>query len=131
MLAVDTNVFVRILVDDPGAPQQCVAARNVAAEAGTIYVPQVVQIETVWVLERTYGISKPDIVRTLVQVVENTSFVLQRAEVFVNALAEYRGSRVDFADCMILAEARTEGVQLATFDRKLGKHHGSVTIASR
>ena len=129
VLAVDTNVLVRLLVDDPGAPRQCAAARKVAAKAGSIYVPQVVQIETVWVLERTYDVSKPAIVRTLSQIVENTAFVLQRPEVFREALQEYRDGRADFSDCVILAESRAEAVKLATFDRKLGRHEGTIFIA--
>ena len=128
VLAVDTNVFVRILVDDPGAPKQCAAARKLAAKSGSIYVPQVVQIEAVWVLERTYDVSKPVIIRTLGQIAENTAFVLQRSKVFLQALDEYRTGRADFSDCVILAECRTEGVNLATFDRKLGKHEGSVVV---
>ena len=128
VLAVDTNVFVRILVDDPGAPKQCAAARKLAAESGSLYVPQVVQIEAVWVLERTYDVSKPVIIRTLGQIAENTACVLQRSKVFLQALEEYRTGRADFSDCVILAECRTEGVSLATFDRKLGKHEGSVVV---
>jgi predicted nucleic-acid-binding protein len=128
VLAVDTNVLVRVLVDDPGVPRQCAAARKVAAEAGSLYVSQVVQIETVWVLEQSYGVPKAKLVESLEHMAENAAFVLQRPEVFREALREYRAGRADFSDYVILAESRAEGVALATFDRKLGKHRGSLVV---
>ncbi len=51
MIAVDTNVLVRILADDPGQPAQVQAARRLAGGAKQVFVPTVVQVETVWVLE--------------------------------------------------------------------------------
>lgn len=58
MLALDTNVLVRILIDDTQFIDQCAAARALASAAGEVYVPQVVQIETVWVLESAYGFAR-------------------------------------------------------------------------
>lgn len=128
MLAVDTNVLVRLLVDDPHAPGQCEAARAIASKAGALYVPQVVQIETVWVLERAYGFSKARIVSQLQQIVDNAALVVQRPDVFRLALLEYRAGSADFSDFVILVESRIEGVELATFDRKLGRYQGSLAI---
>ncbi|MFA7061261.1 MAG: PIN domain-containing protein [Pedobacter sp.] len=54
MIAVDTNVLIRILVDDPGAVPQMQAARALLANDEALHVPQIVQVETVWVLESTY-----------------------------------------------------------------------------
>lgn len=128
MLAVDTNVLVRILVDDPGAPSQCAAARKLASEAGTIYVPQVVQIETVWVLESSYGVTKSALIDALAALAQNTAFVLQHGEVFRAALDEYRDGRADFSDYVVLAESHSCGAELATFDRKLGGHAGALIV---
>ena len=63
MIAVDTNVLVRILVDDPGQPVQTSAARMLASEAGEVYVPLIVMVETVWVLESGYRLAKDAVVR--------------------------------------------------------------------
>lgn len=121
MLAVDTNVLVRILIDDPDAPAQCAAARRLAAEGGTIYVAQIVQVETVWVLEGPYRFSKSAIVGALNALANNAAFVLQQREAFAAALHEFNTAAADFADCLILAEARAGKVELATFDKKLGR----------
>ena len=128
MLAVDTNVLVRMLVDDPDAQRQCEAARRAATEAGSVYVSQVVQVETVWVLERGYEVAKSALVDILERVVGNSAFTLQRPEVFRVALHAFRTGRADFADYIILAEAHAHGATLATFDRKLGKHPGAALL---
>ena len=124
MLAVDTNVLVRVLVDDPTAPDQCRAARQAVSEAGEVFVSQVVQIETVWVLVSAYGLSKKRLQDTLGAIAKHPAFHLQRREVFQSALQNYLAAHADFADCMILAESAGAGHELATFDRKLGKLPG-------
>jgi len=50
--------MVRILVDDPQCPEQNSKARQIVSEYETVYVAQIVQVETVetvWVLSRAYG----------------------------------------------------------------------------
>jgi len=42
------------LVDDQGAALQMQAARALLAKAEVLYVPQIVQVESVWVLESAY-----------------------------------------------------------------------------
>lgn len=125
MLAVDTNVLVRVLVDDPTAPDQCRAARQVVSEAGEVFVAQVVQIETVWVLVSAYGLNKTRLQNTLGAIARHPAFHLQRREVFQAALQNYLAAHADFADCMILAESAGAGHELVTFDRRLGKLSGA------
>ena len=130
MLAVDTNVLVRVLVDDPTALDQCRVARQVVSEAGEVFVSQVVQIETVWVLVSAYGLSKKRLQDTLGAIAHHPAFHLQRREVFLSALQRYLTAGADFADCMILAESGDAGHELVTFDRKLGKLTGARLLPS-
>lgn len=52
MIAIDTNVLVRILVEDPDAPEQCQQARNLVLSASEpVWIAQIVLVEAVWVLE--------------------------------------------------------------------------------
>jgi len=128
MLAVDTNVLVRVLVDDATAPDQCRAARQAVSEAGEVFVSQVVQIETVWILVSAYGLSKTRLQVALAAIASHPAFHLQRPEMFRTALQQYLAGHTDFADCMILAESADAGCELATFDRKLGKLPGTRLI---
>jgi predicted nucleic-acid-binding protein len=125
VLAVDTNVLVRLLIDDPGAAKQCAWARKLASDAGTVSVSQVVQMETVWALESVYGFQRADIASALDAMQNNQSFVLQEAGAFRAALAAFHGGNADFADYLILMHARADGAELVTFDRKLGKFDGA------
>lgn len=125
MLALDTNVLVRILIDDPQSAGQCAAARALASAAGEVYVPQVVQIETVWVLESAYGFARAELAAVLETLLGNQSFVMQHADVLRAALGEFRSGSADFSDYVILIQARAENMVLATFDRKLGKLPGA------
>jgi len=129
MLAVDTNVLVRVLVDDPTALDQCRAARAMVSDAGEIFVSQIVQIETVWVLTKAYGLSKPALMATLDAVAKHPAFRLQYPEMFQTAVQHYLSGHADFADCMILAESASAGHELATFDRKLGKLPGTRLVS--
>lgn len=129
MLALDTNVLVRILIDDPQAIDQCAVARALASAAGEVYVPQVVQIETVWVLESAYGFARPELAAALETLLGNQSFVLQHADVLRAALGEFRNGAADFSDYVILTQVRAENMALATFDRKLGKLPGAQLVS--
>lgn len=129
MLSVDTNVLVRVLVDDPSALEQCRSARQTLSAAGAVYVTQVVQIETVWVLASAYGLDKLAIQETLMKIAGHPAFSLQRPDAFNAAFQYYQAGHGDFADCMILAESASAGHELATFDRKLEKLAGTRLVS--
>ncbi len=131
VLALDTNVLVRILIDDPQSAGQCAAARALASAAGEVYVSQLVQIETVWVLESAYGFARAELAAVLETLLGSQSFVLQHADVLRAALGEFRSGAADFSDYVILTQARAENIILATFDRKLGKLPGARLVLSK
>lgn len=125
MIALDTNVLVRIVVDDPGAPSQVKAARECARRAKQIFVPQLVQAELGWVLESSYHLDKPAVLTVLEQLLNNHAVGLQHAAIYAAAVAAYRGGSADFADYLILHEGGREGAPLVTFDKRLAKSPGA------
>lgn len=127
MIAVDTNVLIRILVDDPGASAQMQAARALLADSTVLYVPQIVQVETVWVLESAYGFDKTNICSILDHLLNHPQFQLQSAESFRSAVTLFRKHSADFSDCLILTEAIANHLVLRTFDKKLGRMKGAAT----
>lgn len=130
MIALDTNVLVRVFVDDPGQPRQVKAARRKAAEAGQIHVLQVVQVESAWVYQRAFGLKKDEILRILDHLRNNSAFVLQRPQVFSEALELFRESKLDFADCVILTEAGLQGIQLYSLDTAFAHHQGAEVLSA-
>lgn len=129
MIAIDTNVLIRILVDDPGQPQQITKARTAAAHAEQVYIAQIVQVELVWVLSDAYVLDKNAIVGVLEELAVNRAYVLQEEDHFRTALSEYRSAAADFADYLILAASRAEKLTLFTFDRQVGKVEGASIVS--
>jgi len=121
MQAVDTNVLVRILVDDPKASQQVKQARYSAKKAGSLFIPQIVQVELVWVLDSAYGIAKNEIISILKHLQENEAFLLQHEDQYNVALQQYQTTHTDFSDCLIYAESQAAGYEIITFDKKFSR----------
>src|SRR5579864_9410476 len=86
MQAVDTNVLIRILVTDDKQTEQVRLARLFAKKAKILFVPQIVQVELVWVLDVAYGLDKSEIARILNHLLTNEAFKLQSESEFSEAL---------------------------------------------
>ncbi len=130
MIAIDTNVLVRILVDDPDAPEQCQQARHlVSLQNEPVWIAQIVLVETVWVLESGYGFKKPDIADAIERISSHPVLQLELRQRIEDALGLYRNNTVDFADCLILTAATQQRLILHTFDRKLARLDGVQRLA--
>ena len=130
MIAVDTNVLVRVLVDDPGSPAQVHSARTLIKKAGEVFISQIVQVETVWVLETVYNLQRDDILLVLDTLALNSAYLLEDVHLFSKATAMYRQQQADFADYLILAAAQHKKITLATFDKRLSRSSGTQLISS-
>ena len=119
MIAVDTNVLVRALVDDPKEKRQVRAAKARIGKSGQAWIPQIVQVETVWVLETAYRLDKATVVAVLTHLLGNRAYVLQHEESFRRAFTAFKDGAADFADYLILAESEAAGHTLVTFDKRL------------
>ncbi len=128
MIAVDTSVLVRLLVDDASEPAQPVAARALAREAGAVHVPLVVLVETVWVLETCYGLDRAQVLGILTHLSANDAYRLEAPKRCEAALAQFRDNAVDFSDCLILAGCRDAELALYTFDKRLSRLDGAEPV---
>ena len=121
MIAVDTNVLVRIFIDDLEI-KQVEKARALAKKSKTLYLPHVVLVEMIWVLIRVYHLKKTHIIHVLQEINDNASFVVENESVFTSAFENYKTNNVDFSDCMILASVQAAGVEkIYTFDEKFSR----------
>ena len=123
MLALDTNVLVRLLARDDA--KQAAAAD--AAVAKGAWVSQLVLAETVWVLDAVYGRTPKQLIAALDLLLAHESLVLQDADAVAAALAQFRAKpALGFSDCLMLEIARKAGhLPLATFDKALGRLPGT------
>lgn len=127
MIALDTNVIVRYLVNDDAEQAEAAQALLEGLTADRQgFVCREVAIEVVWVLERFYQFTRARIADVLVELIATDSLVVEAADDIARAAIVYRDQGgVGFADLMILlAAARSGALPLYTFDRKLSRMEG-------
>lgn len=119
MLAVDTNVLVRLLTRDD-ADQVSAAEAFIGKGA---WVSHLVLAETFWVLDSVYDLSRAQIATAVEMLLNHRELSLQDVDVVTAALGHYRGRQaVEFSDCLALEIARKAGhLPVGTFDRGFAK----------
>ena len=119
MLAVDTNVLVRLLTRDDA---EQVSAAEAFVSRGA-WVSHLVLAETFWVLDSVYELTRAQIATAIEMLLNHSELSLQDADVVTAALDHYRRrSAVEFSDCLVLEIARKAGhLPVATFDRNFAK----------
>ena len=122
MIALDTNVVVRLLVDDH--PDQTRRARRLLETRQALVVPTVL-LETEWVLRGAYGIGRPAIVESMRRLLGLPSIALANADAIARALAWFEEG-LDFADALHLALA-AEVEEFMTFDSLFAKRAQRIT----
>jgi predicted nucleic-acid-binding protein len=128
VISLDTNIVVRIFVDDPDNSEQTRKVREIVKQYKAVFITQVVQIETVWVLKQSYDFARADITLVLDRLLHNQAFRLENEAVFAAALQLYRCSNIDFADALILQKSRQQNLDLLSFDKKLQKQQGVISV---
>jgi predicted nucleic-acid-binding protein len=116
VLAVDTNVVVRLLVNDD--QRQGAVARRLF-ESNEIFIGVTVLLESAWVLESVYELSAGDAVKALRGLLGLPNVRVEDAGAVAAALdAVSKG--LEIADALHLVRA-PEGAEFVTFDRALAK----------
>jgi predicted nucleic-acid-binding protein len=121
MIAVDTNVLVRLLIEDDTA--QAERAARLFAE-NEIFIPKTVLLETEWVLRHAYRIDKKEILRAFQRLMGLADVKMEDPR-SVSAAVSWYGDGLDFADALHLSSSRDAG-GFATFDRSLLRKAGRV-----
>ena len=119
MIAIDTNVVVRLLTNDD--PAQAARAADLLARE-RVLVPKTVLLETEWVLRYSYELPQPVVLAAFRKLLGLPQVAAEDATAIARALELYE-SGMDFADALHLASAR-DTTAFATFDTRLAKRAG-------
>lgn len=122
MIALDTNVLVRFLVqdDERQARRAKALVDRVARTDDRAFVSDIVLCELVWVLGRSYRFARAEIAAVLRRLVAARQLAFDSTDRVLRALTAYERGSGDFADYMLREQARSAGCSaIATFDRKL------------
>jgi predicted nucleic-acid-binding protein len=116
MIAVDTNVIVRLLTaDDPSQTQE---ARRLF-ETETVFLPKTVLLEAEWVLRRLYRLGSLQVTKALDSLISLPN-VQCEDEATVRRALDLKHDGMDFADALHFASSRMTS-RFATFDQRMIK----------
>jgi len=122
VIAVDTNVVVRLLVGDD--PDQARQAQQVFATE-EVFIADTVVLETAWVLAYSYKFDSATITAALQRLCGLPNVHLRDAAAVALTL-EWHTAGVDFADAFHLAQA-AHCSRLVTFDRRFVSRAAQIT----
>ena len=132
MRGLDTNVLVRYLTaDDARQTAQAEKVLEEASERGQpLFIPLLVLCELVWVLARSYGQAKAQIIDVLEHILEAEQFHIEGDVIVRRSLDAFRDGRADFADYLIGEICRKAGCEdCVTFDRALKSAAGFTLLS--
>ncbi len=134
MIAFDTNVVVRLLVEDD--PKQLAAARRTLEAAiendEPVLLTEVVLSELEWVLESAYGVPRGRILEALQTLAGDPRFTFQDAALLREALNCYQAGKGDLSDYLAGLRAAAEGAATTyTFDQSVAGEAAFTLVRTR
>jgi predicted nucleic-acid-binding protein len=118
MIALDTNILVRLITRDDPAQADAVDALLSTPDAA-FFLPDLVLAELAWVLARGYAFTRAQVAEVMTALLDRLDVVFEDEERVQAAVRLYAGG-LDLADALILGRAHAGGCSaLASFDEAL------------
>lgn len=131
MIALDTNVLVRLLVqDDAKQLERALAALEPRWERGEqAFVSDLALAELEWVLEAAYDVPRKAILAALQALAEDDRFAFADLARVGSALERYQAGKGDLSDSLLgFAGAAAAADATLTFDRALAREVGFTLV---
>lgn len=111
----DTNILVRYLTgDDAKAAAKATEIIRNGVEVIPETIPEVLYVLTSKIL---YAIPRPDAAKAIIALLNDIS--IDRETTIRNALNIFGETRLDYVDCLLIAEGLSADTEIMSFDRKL------------
>lgn len=114
MIAIDTNILVRLVTNDN--PEQVQRAAKLLQD-NEIFVSKTVILELEWVLHFSYDLERSIISSTVQKILTTDNFTIEDSAAIEQSLQWYQQG-MDFADALHLASS-LHADKFASFDKKL------------
>lgn len=127
MRFVDSNIFLRFLVDDDKLKADACQRLFQKALEGveTLFTTDMVIAEIVWVLESYYELDKFDVRNKVEKILNTPNLDCPQKEIIINALAVYEERNIDFIDAYNAYFLKSLGVnELYSYDRHFDRIKG-------
>ena len=123
MIGVDTNVLLRLFVNDDAA-QYAKSQRffSERSETSPAYISVIVLVELMWVLSARYGYTQRKILDLVETLSASDEFVFERNAAVLRALEVCRQNASRMADVLVAMVGVSDGCsKTMTFDRDAAK----------
>ena len=124
MKALDTNVLIRFLVQDDDLQSKIVydLFTNAERTKETFYVPLLVVLEILWVLESVYQVERNDLLNAVNELLLMPVLNFEKQSVLRDFISSSEGNTFDLSDILIAYSAQCSGcLTTITFDKKAAK----------
>jgi predicted nucleic-acid-binding protein len=121
MILLDANYILRFLLKDNlemyEISKDCIVNNNCT-------IPSEVLAEVVFVLLKVYKVKKQDITKSIVDILNYDSIVMNDKNNIIKSLEIFEDKNLDFVDCILCAKSKDYTIK--TFDKKLNKCIGNI-----
>ncbi len=118
---VDANVILRYLLADQ--PDHFRKANQFMGQVKTgeigVFIPEGVIIECVYVLLKFYKVPRPEIVESLVGILNYKGVINENRSILIKSLSLFLEKNVDIVDAMVHTISKEYGWSYFTFDKDL------------
>ncbi len=121
MKALDTNVLVRFLVRDDKRQAETIyrVFKKAESDREVFFVPLLVVIETVWVLESVYKIPRQEILDSVNELILMPILKFETQPAILSFISSARETKMDLSDLLIAHSAKFSGCEcVLTFDKR-------------
>jgi predicted nucleic-acid-binding protein len=131
MIGLDTNVLIRYVTqDDPvNSPKATRFIEDQLTRGSPGYVSTVALVETVWVLDSSYGRSGREIASFIEELLGSETILVENAADAAIALMAVKRKAGEFTDVLLGARCRSAGcAYTVTFDRRASRLRGFAPV---
>ena len=124
MRGIDTNILIRFLIADDESQAEKVYKifKKAESEKDELFVPLLVILELIWVLESVYEISRDEILNAINDLMLMPILNFEQQSILRKFTHAAQGNKHDLSDLLIAHSAISQGCEtVITFDKKASK----------
>ena len=116
MFLLDTNAILRFILNDVPKQNKLIVE---FIQSNTAAIRLEVFVEVVYVLEKHYKKSRPEIAKVITVLGRTENLLIQYPHIVENSLHFFIEENLDIVDCILCSFNKLEGYGVFTFDKKL------------
>ncbi|GBE11975.1 tRNA(fMet)-specific endonuclease VapC [bacterium BMS3Bbin14] len=124
MKGIDTNILIRFLTGDDELQAKIVynICKKAESEKKELFVPLLVILELIWVLESVYEISRTEILDSISELILMPILKFEHQSALQQFTRSAQDNSYDLSDLLIANAAKAQGCEtVITFDKKSSK----------